>query len=157
MEVITEVAHKEIIQKPQYAADCWGPVVPHLKIYFPDVSTVNDLYSSIVPTNAKVIAILKAIPVTPAEGETLAHLKRFIRALDESKLVIFLRFTTASDVLVTDKLTVSFSNSVGLQRRPVTHTCGYALEVPKTYLNFCELREEFMAILNSETWEMNIV
>ena len=98
--------HKEIIQKLQYVADCWGPIVSHLKLYFPDMCCLHELYSSILPTNVKVISLLKATPLTAAEGETLVHLKRFIRGLDESKLATFLRFTTASDVLVTDTLTI---------------------------------------------------
>ena len=156
-EIIREVAHKEIVPKPQYVADCWQPIVSRLKIYFPDVCSSDELYSSIVPTNVKVIALLKASPVTAAEGETLAHLKRFIRGLDEAKLATFLRFTTASDVFVTDTLTISFTDNEGLQRRPAAHTCSFTLEVPSTYSSFCKLREEFMSILNSDGWEMNIV
>lgn len=87
--------------------------------------------------------------VTSAEAETLAHLKILIRGLNETKVTKFLRFTTASGVLVTNRLTISFTNSEGLQRRPINHTCSYTLEVPSTYANFCELREEFMAILKS--------
>ena len=34
---------------------------------------------------------------------------------------------------------------------------GYTLEVPSTYASLFEVREEFMAILNSDSWEMNIV
>lgn len=157
VEVMREVAHKEIVQKPQYVSDCWQPILAHLKIYFPDVISLHQLYSSIIPSNVKVVALLKASPATAAETETLAHLKRFIRGLDKAKLTTFLRFTTASDVLVTDRLTISFTNSEGLQRRPIAHTCSYTLEVPSTYASFCELREEFMAILNSDSWEMNIV
>jgi hypothetical protein len=156
-DIITEVAHKEIIQKPQYVADCWGLIVSDFKKYFPDVCSINKLYESIVPTNVKVISILQASPVTPAEGETLAHIKRFIRGLDEGKLATFLRFTTASDMLLTDTLKIVFNSYEGLQRRPVAHTCGYTLEVPSTYSSFCELREEFMGILSADGWEMNIV
>ena len=106
VQIIRELAHKEIIQKLQYVADCWGPIVSHLKLYFPYMCSLHELYSSILPTNVKVISLLKATPLTAAEGETLVHLKRFIRGLDESKLATFLRFTTASDVLVTDTLTI---------------------------------------------------
>ena len=42
-----------------------------------------------MPTNVKVIALLKASPVTAAEGETLAHLKRFIRGLMKQNLPRF--------------------------------------------------------------------
>lgn len=152
-----EVAHKEIVQKPQYVSDCWQPILAHLKIYFPDVSSLDQLYSSIIPINVKVIALLKASPATAAESETIAHLKRFIRGLHEAKLPTFLRFSMASDVIVTDTLTISFTDNEGLQRRPISHICNCTLEVPSTYAGFCELREEFMAILNSDSWEMDIV
>lgn len=134
--------------------------MPRLKIYFPNVSSLDQLYSAISLTNVKVIALLKSNPATAAETETIAHLKRFTRGLDEAKLATLLRFTTASDVLVTDTLAISFTNFTnkeGLQRRPIAHTCGFTLEVPGTYSNFCELREEFMAILNSDSWKINLV
>lgn len=145
------------MQKPKYVSDCWQPILAHLKIYFSDVKSLHQFYSSIMPSNVKVIGPLEASPATAAETETLAHLERFIRGLDQAKLTSFLRLTTASDVLVTDRLTISFTQSEGLQRRPIAHTCSYTLEVPSTYASFCELREEFMAILNSGSWEMNIV
>ena len=156
-EIMREVAHKEIVQKPQYVSDCWQAILAHFKIYSPDVSLLYQFYSSIIPTNLKVIALLKASPATAAETEAMAHLKRFIGGLDEAKVTTFLRFTTAADVIVTDALTISFTNSEGLQRRPIAHTCGCTLEVPSTYASFCELRGEFMAIFNSDSWEMNIL
>lgn len=156
-ELVTEIAHKEIIMKPQYAADCWKEIVSSLKIYFMDVSSFLVLYDSIIPTNSKVISLFTAALVTAAESETLGHLKRFVRGLDEAKLATFLRYTTASDVLVTDIITISFTNQEGLQRRPVAHTCSFTLEMPSTYSSFCELRQEFMAILNSDVWEIDIV
>ena len=119
--------------------------------------SLHELYSSILPTNVKVIYLLKAKPLTAAEGKTLAHLQRFIRGLDESKLATWARFTTASDVLVTDTLRISFTNNEGFQRRPVAQTCSYTLELPSTYSSFCEFREEFMAALNADNWEMTIV
>ena len=127
--------------------------VPTFKIYFPDVNLLDQFYSSIIPTNLKVLALLKASPATAAKTEAMAYLKRFMRGLDEAKLTTFSRFTTAADVIVTDALTISFTNSEGLQRRPIAHTCGHTLEVPSTYASFCDLREEFMAILNSDTVE----
>ena len=109
------------------------------------------MYSSITPSNVKVIGLVEASPATSAETEKLAHLKRLIVGLDEAKLTKFMRFTTASDVLVTERLTIKFINSEGLQRKPIAHTCGYTLEVPSTCASFSELREEFMAILTSDS------
>ena len=37
----------------------------------------------------------------------------------------------------------------GLARRPVAYTCAPVLELPNSYRNFYELREEFTSILNA--------
>ena len=122
-EIITELAHKEIIQKPKYVADCWRRIVSYLKAcYFTNTSALLTCYDSILPTNSKVISLFKATPVGPAESETLGHLKRFVRGLDEAILATFFRYTTASDVLVTDSIEITFTTQEGLQRRPVAHT-----------------------------------
>lgn len=89
VEIMREVAHKEIVQKPKYVSDCWQPILAHLKIYFSDVKSLHQFYSSIMPSNVKVIGPLEASPATAAETETLAHLERFIRGLDQAKLTSF--------------------------------------------------------------------
>ena len=55
VEILREVAHKET---EQYVSDCWQPILAHLKIYFPDVKSVHQLYSSITSSNIKVIRLL---------------------------------------------------------------------------------------------------
>ena len=44
---------------------------------------------------------------------------------------------------------MSFCAKEGLARRPVTYTCAPVLELPNSYQNFYELREEFTSILNA--------
>ena len=80
-----------------------------------------------------------------------------MRGLDNAKLIQFLRFTTASDVLITNKIEVSFTRLEGASSRPIAHTCGPLLELPSTYSNFVELRQEFNNILEKSNWEMDIM
>ena len=42
----------------------------------------------------------------------------------------------------------------GAAHRPIRHTCGYTLELPSTYANFCELREEFSDILSADSFKL---
>ena len=72
------------------------------------------------------------------------------------KLLQFLRFTTAMDIM-NDKKIVTFIKREGLRARPIAHTCGPLLEIPSTYVNYVELREDFMNVLNRDNWEMDIV
>ena len=37
----------------------------------------------------------------------------------------------------------------GLARRPIIHTCAPMLELPNSYRNVCELREEFTSVMNA--------
>ena len=64
---------------------------------------------------------------------------------------------TSSDSMSTDKIGVSFSNVLGLARRPVFHTCGPVIELPCTYDSYPDLRKEFEAIVaNEECFRMDI-
>ena len=69
VENIREIAYKEMVEKPQYVSECWQPMFAHLKIYFPDVKLLHQLYSSITPSNVKVIGLLEASLATAAETE----------------------------------------------------------------------------------------
>eukprot|EP00112_Aurelia_sp_Birch-Aquarium-sp1_P011005 Seg2324.3 transcript_id=Seg2324.3/GoldUCD/mRNA.D3Y31 product="hypothetical protein" protein_id=Seg2324.3/GoldUCD/D3Y31 len=156
-EIILELAHKELIQKPQYVINCWKPVLSKLKCYFPNPEALLDHYKVVIPTTSKVISLLKADPSTPSEMETFSNPKRYIRGLDSTKLGAFLRFCTGSDTLITDRLDIAFTQSAGVGRVPVAHTCGFILELPATYENLCAMREEFNNILSADNWEMNFV
>lgn len=154
--VLEEVAHKELIQKPQYVTECWKEVVLQLKPYFPSLDFINQLWERLVPTNVKVIDALRVELTNDAERECLKHLKRYLRGLDKSKLERFLRFTTGSELMLFEELQVTFNQSENANRRPVAHTCSFVLEVPSTYTSFPELREEFNHILEANNWEMDI-
>ena len=156
-EIIHELAHKELIQKPQYVINCWKPILSQLKCYFPNPEALLSHYKVVIPTTSKVIGLLQADPSTPAEMETFSNFKRYIRGLDSTKLGAFLRFCTGSDTLVTDRIDIAFTQSAGVGRVPVGHTCGFTLELPSTYENMCAMREEFNNILSADNWEMNFV
>lgn len=100
---------------------------------------------------------LNAQPKTEAERDAFQFLQRYIRGLDDRKLLQFLRFTTASDIMLENPIEVHFVKREGTSCRPVAHTCGPLLELPSTYSNFVELREQFNNILAKNNWEFDIV
>ena len=108
---------------------------------------VLQYYSSANSTDKGVISLLNVEPKSDAERDCLRFLQRYIRGLDKSQLIKSLRFTTGSDIVAVDKITVDFIKSDGMQHRPIARTCGPVLELSYTYQNFCELREEFQNIL----------
>ena len=67
-------------------------------------------------------------------------------------------FLTGAEILVVEAIKVTFrTNESKFTRRPIAHTCGPCLELPSTYSNFCELREEFSSIHKKSALEMDIV
>ena len=158
-KLLIEIANQELIQKPHVMISTWQPSVQELKQYpqFQSTSGIQGLYDTLKPTTKKVLEILAAQPNTEAERDAFKFLQRYIRGLDNTKLIQFLRFTTASDILITSKLEVAFTKLEGVGCRPIAHTCGPVLELPSTYANFVELREQFNNILDKDTWEMDIM
>ena len=145
------------MQKPKYVSDCWSEVIAKLKLYFPTIEDFVAFYKSHKPTNAKVVALLHADITNDGEREAFNHLKKYVRGMEKSKLSTFLKFVTASDIIIMDIIKVSFSTITAAARRPISYTCRCTLELPSTYANFCELREEFSNILSADSWEMGIV
>lgn len=158
-KVLIEIANQELIQKPHVMIATWQPSVQILKQYpqFQSTAAVQSLYDTLKPTNKKVLEKLVAQPNTEGERDALKFLQRYIRGLDNVKLVQFLRFTTASDVLISNQIEIAFTKLEGAACRPISHTCGPLLELPSTYSNFVELREQFNNILNKDNWEMDIM
>ena len=95
--------------------------------------------------------------LTATQSEVSKHLKRYIKELDSRHLKLFLRFCTGSDVITVPNITVEFSQLIGLQRRPVAHTCGCVLQIPDQYENFMAFRSEFDSVLESNVWVMDII
>lgn len=157
-ELILELAHKELIQRPQYVADCWSVLLlKYLK--GSDLSTakkVQERYIALQPTTRKVIGMIQAKPCNNSERSALDHLKRFIRGMDLTQLKSFLMFVTGADVLCVDTIDVDFTQLDGLQRRPIAHTCGCVLELPSTYDSYMELRAEFSNVLAKGKWQNDI-
>ena len=154
-QVFTKLAHKEIVQRPNYITERWSGILRPVRENL--LKDLENLSEKLEPTTKKVVKMLKCKPANDAERLVLSYLKRFVKGLENNQLKRFLIFTTASDLMVCDHLNISFIKTDGLSRRPIAHTCGPCLELPISYQSFPELREEFSSILALSTWEMDIV
>ena len=156
--VLCEISRQELIQKPHIMASCWKDAFMELKNEFCDSKAVGQLYAKMEPTTKRVISMLQANPLKEAEKESLAYLKRYIKGLQMIELKKLLRFMTGADLIIVDKIEVTFNSNISeFERRPIAHTCAPMLELPAAYNNFCELREKLYNILSESTWEMNII
>ncbi|XP_034530350.1 uncharacterized protein LOC117805870 [Notolabrus celidotus] len=155
-DILMEIAHKELVQKPMYVIDCWKDVIqPNITL---DHIELVKMYNSLRPTPKKVQGLLHfPVMMTAKQREVENHLKRYIRELDDEKLCKFLRFTTGSDVITCNRIEILFTNMSTFTRRPIGHTCGRVLELAECYENFPDFRSEFNAVFDSNIWIMDIV
>lgn len=159
-KIFEELAHQELVQKPKYIAVAWSPHLQPLRNYleFSDVNTMTTLYEEKRPTPKRVIKLLKAEPSSDVERACLDHLKRYIKSLGESQLAGLLQFVTGSNIITVEEIQVTFTDTVGVSRCIVAHTCGPLLELPSTFQTYNELSEEFSNTLaNAFAWSFDIV
>ena len=155
-ELLTEVAHKELMQTPCYMREVFETVFLYTK-FIKDLDEMEQIYNQLIPSCKKVLKILKPDIRDLHERTSYDFLKKFIRSLKDGELRSFLRYCTGADVMCFEKIEVTFSNLKGAQRRVIAHTCGPMIEVPATYESYCEFKEEFLNILKNRYWNMDIV
>ena len=145
--VMSELAHKEIIQDPAYISDVWGPVMKGLQSSF----QLDELFDRIVPSNRKVLNILQFEDgLNQTQANVASFLKKFVRGCNNERLKKFLRFCTGADLLLYDCIQIRFIGSTSeFRREPVGHTCGCVLDLPDSYTSALELREELTNVLDS--------
>lgn len=153
--LLSELGHKEIIQKPMYIADCMRPVLQNLQNELTQES-LSEIYASLHPTSKKVIDKLEfSRDLSPNERAVSTYLKKYLRSLNQGMLRRFLRYCTGLDILCNSDIRVTFCSLDGLQRRPIGHTCGNVIELSSTYDDYIEFRQEFNHILESGLWVMD--
>ena len=158
-QILFEIAHQEIIQKPKYILNCWAPILKSLKVFsdFQSIKGVENMYDAKRPTTKKVLKLIQSEPASAKERQCLDNLKKYIRSL-QGDLPVFLQFVTGSDVICFPSIEVTFTVLEGKTRRPIAHTCGPLLELPSTYQSYNELSEEFSELLsNKDAWQFTIV
>ena len=138
---------------------CWKPIFNLLReeYHFNCKSHVFSYYDKVTPSNKKITQLLKSSPKEDLENETLMHFKRYIKGLDSPCLRKLVQFLTGSDVAVVEKIDIAYYKPDNeFCTRSISNTYGLCLELPTTYNNICELREEFNQVLQRNLWEFNI-
>ena len=85
MEIILELAHKELIQRVQFVIDNWRkPLQVGLGNvpWFASIDQIKSLYEKSTPTVRRVLSLITAEPNTNAQRDALSYLKRYIRGMD---------------------------------------------------------------------------
>lgn len=153
-KLLDELAHRDLIQRPQYIITCWKPVLEGLF----DSDRYNKLLKEGKPTTKNILKSLVSVNCDHdvEQKNVYEYLKRYIKEADDKTRALFLRFCTGSNI-VTSSITITFSKSSQFNRTPVGHVCGSLLELPYPYESFQDFRKEFNLILSSNVWVMDVV
>lgn len=85
--ILLNVAHKQLIQKPRYAAEKMSLIAGHfLKEAFVSPQDFLRMYEDKKPTTRKLLKLLDASPTTQAENQSFQFLQQYIRGLDDARL-----------------------------------------------------------------------
>ena len=96
-QIVSELAHQEIAQKPRYVMNCWAPLILLLDFQsFVAIVNLNDIKK---PTTKTTLKLIKSEPATDQEQQCQDHLKQYIRSLQGKSLSLFLQFITGSDII----------------------------------------------------------
>lgn len=153
--ILMEISHKELVQKLMFVIDCWRDIAkPKLNLSY---ENLTKMYADLKPTPRKVSKLLKfPAGMTAKQKDVAHHLQRYIRELGEEQLCKFLRFCTGSNLIVSDCVTVFFTEMSDFMRRPIGRTCGMVLELSDSYESFPVFCSEFNDVLSNNVWVMDI-
>lgn len=120
-------------------------------------SEVASLYKLCVPTIPRLIESLNMVPTDSKEQQIFRWLERYVRGASDDILIKFLRFCTATDVLLpTDSIYVCLESMSPEAIRPKAFTCFKKLIIPKNYQSFAQLRNNMDFYLrNCQHWDLN--
>ena len=148
-------AINELVEKPFLAllkmregmGSFWNDVSPQM---------IDDIYSLYNPTASKLIDHLHCIPLDRQESKVFKWLKLYLREAESGTLTRFLQFCTGSQVLVPDRMiSVRLVIMSEMALRPRARTCFGVLEVPRNFLSFNQLKENFDLYINrSDLWDL---
>ena len=148
-EIIFELGHQELIQKPRYAATCISNIFKlHKSHPFTSKDKVLQFYEKGSVSCRKIVKLLKLEEeCNDIQRAVFNHLTRFIKSLDKKDLLSFLRFVTGGDILPQHAIKVRFCEQV--PRAPRARSCVPSLEIADTYTCYNDLAEEFVNVLKS--------
>ena len=154
-ETILQMASKEMHQEPAFIKETLFNV---LLSYNLEIDVARE-HEQLKVTTKRVLSIVEC---EDTSQRTCKFFLKYIRELSTEQLRTLMRFTTATDMMLSDsnncylKLKVNLVDMHGFGRRPVAHTCGRVLELAKNYESFPQFRAEFNAVLSSKVWVMDI-
>ena len=154
-QIIKQVSRSEMIHKPFFLLE---KIRQGMGNFWIDITKgeMEEIYRQTTPNAANVTESLDCVISDKKEEQVAAWLVRYLKAADSKMLCRFLRFCTASDMLVPNKrIAVRFENMSEAAMRPKAMTCFCSLLLPKGYNSFAHFSANLDFYLTNTTfWDL---
>ena len=105
---------------------------------------INSLFESLTPTHERLINCLEPCECNAQDQKIITWFHRYIHSCLKQQLEQLVRFITASSSLPCDtKTKIQFVNQPPKSLRPHAQTCFKILLIPRQYVSFTQLYENF--------------
>ena len=154
--IVLFVATSEFITKPFLCLSSMREGMGHL---WDNVTSdeIASLYDKCVPTAARIIERLTLSAEDAREAKIYRWLQRYLKGSVSEILTKFLRFCTATDVLLPDhNIAVCTEVMAPTAIRPKSYTCFRKLILPRNYHSFSQMRNNLNFYLREPgNWDLN--
>lgn len=154
-QVIKQVSRLEMIHKPFFLLQ---KIREGMGNFWTDITKgeIEEIYRQTTPNAANVTESLDCVISDRKEEQVAGWLVRYLKAADSKMLCRFLRFCTASDMVLPNKrIAVRFENMSEAAMRPKAMTCFCSLLLPKGYNSFAHFSANLDFYLTNTTfWDL---
>ena len=154
--LVVQVARNEFVTKPYL---CLLNIRKGMGSLWDNVSAeqIASIYGICLPTAQRIIDCMYMVPKDSKEEQIFSWLKRYLRGASHEILTNFVRFCTATDVILPHtSIAVHQEVMPSAAIRPKSQTCFRILILPKNYESFVQLRKNLELYLrDSSFWDLN--
>ena len=154
-EIIKQVSRSEMIHKPFFLLE---KIRQGMGNFWIDITKgeMEEIYRQTTPNAINVTESLDCVTSDKKEERVAGWLVRYLKAADSKMLCRFLRFCTASDMVLPNKrIAVRFENMSEVAMRPKAMTCFCSLLLPKGYNSFAHFSANLDFYLTNTTfWDL---
>lgn len=136
---------------------CWKPILRSVGQSM-SWEGLNKILDDLKPKPRNITKTIKFPGSMSLEKQTTSnHLLRFVREIDEKELGLFLRYCTGSHLFLSKTIKVTFTaEKPQFARAPLAHTYNCSLELASYYKDYADFRTEFISVLKSGVWIMDV-
>ena len=161
---LLKIARNELCVKPRALCEKIRQGIPenHFNRFWCHLTVdhIDLLHARLRPSAEKILNCIKPSvsfrSLSRRRQRVYEYFQEFIENLSYEDLQLLLQLITGQGCVPKRSIEVDFSEFRGVLRRPIFHTCSYMIELPDTYRNYDDLKQEMTTILRSDLLQFDM-